>query len=129
MPPLEKKDPSDLAQKIIQLANLLHDKKARDIHALDVSIYNSAFEGLLIATAEGERHARSLADHLLELVHSSQWDFLGMEGYQQGEWILLDLNDILVHIFLEEARRFYNLEGFWSRGGQMDLQLPEQGNV
>ena len=48
-----------------------------------------------------------------------------MEGYQQAGWILLDFNDILIHIFQEEHRSFYNLEGFWSRGFSIALQLPE----
>ena len=125
----EHRTSPDLARKLKIMAETLHDKKALHILVLDVSIYNSAFEGLLLATAQSERHARSLADHLLELVHSMNWNYLGMEGYQRGEWILLDLNDVLVHIFLEETRKFYNLEGFWSRGRMINLDIPEKEHV
>jgi ribosome-associated protein len=48
---------------------------------------------------------------------------MGMEGYKEGEWILLDLNDVIVHIFLADTRQFYNLEGFWARGQEIDLNL------
>ncbi len=120
-----KKSASPMEEKLHHLAGALHEKKATDLYALDVTVYCSAFEGLVLATAQSERHARSLADHLLEVAHGQNWDYLGMEGYQQAGWILLDFNDILVHIFLEEPRSFYNLEGFWSRGLSIALHLPE----
>ncbi len=120
-----KTSSSFMEEKLHDLAGVLHEKKAADICALDVTVYCSAFEGLVLATAQSERHARSLADHLLEVAHARDWDYLGMEGYQQAGWILLDFNDILVHIFQEEHRSFYNLEGFWSRGLSIALRMPE----
>ncbi|WP_291320477.1 ribosome silencing factor [Desulfonatronospira sp.] len=120
-----KTSPSPMEEKLRHLAGALHEKKANNLYALDVTVYSSAFEGLILATAQSERHARSLADHLLEVAHEQNWDYLGMEGYQQAGWILLDFNDILVHIFQEEHRNLYNLEGFWNRGLSIALQLPE----
>ncbi|WP_291322166.1 ribosome silencing factor [Desulfonatronospira sp.] len=125
MPQTQKISTPAMQEKICCLAGLLHEKKAADIYALDVTVYCSSFEGLILATAQNERHARSLADHLLALAHERNWDFLGMEGYQHSGWILLDFNDILVHIFQEEHRSFYNLEGFWSSGISVALNLPE----
>ena len=69
------------------------------------------------------RHAQALADYVLEKVGQSGLEYMGMEGYKGGDWILLDLNDVIVHIFLTDTRQFYNLEGFWARGKEVDLNL------
>ncbi len=105
-----------LKDKLIFLGGLLQEKKAADVLALDVSSYSSSFEGIILATAQSKRHCRSLADHLLVQIKKNNLEYLGMEGFQEGEWILLDLNDVIVHIFIEESRLFYNLEGFWAKG-------------
>ncbi len=129
MPPKEHSPLPELDHKLTTLAQTLHTKKALNVHAMDVTNYHGAFEGLLLATAQGVRHAQALVDHLLDLVHAQGWEYFGMEGYQHAEWILIDLNDILVHIFLDESRRFYNLEAFWSQARKIHLELPEQENV
>ncbi len=105
-----------MIDKLIQLGDLLREKKAHDVLLLDVSSYCGAFEGIVLASAHGRRHARALADYLLERIKQGNLEFLGMEGFKEGEWILLDLNDVIVHVFVQEARLFYNLEGFWNRG-------------
>lgn len=116
----------ELKNKLGFFGALLSEKQAFDVLALDVSSYSSAFEGIILASAKGRRHARSLADHLLEQIKKNSLEYLGMEGYQEGEWILLDLNDIIVHIFVQEIRLFYNLEGFWSKG--QIIELPPEGD-
>lgn len=119
----------DLEASLLALGGLLMDKKADNVLALDVSSYSSAFEGLIIATAHSARHARSLADYLLEEIKKQNLDYLGMEGYQEGEWILLDINEVIVHIFTAETRQFYNLEGFWTKGKEILLQASGEDNV
>ena len=118
----ESKPDERLMEKLVFLGRALEDKKASEVLALDVGRYSSAFEGIVLASAQSRRHARSLADHLLELIKEHGLEYLGMEGFQEGEWILLDLNDVIVHIFVQETREFYNLEGFWSRGRMVELQ-------
>lgn len=113
---------SGLTIKMQYIGSLLAEKKAYDVLALDVSALSSAFEGIVMATAQGHRHAKSLADHILNMGKEKGLEYLGMEGYQEGEWILLDLNDVIVHIFMEETRVFYNLEGFWTRAKKVNLK-------
>ena len=75
----------------------------------------------MVVSAKGVRHAQSLADNTLEKLAAENIEYLGMEGYQTGDWILLDLNDIIIHIFQEDNRGFYNVEGLWSEGKRVEL--------
>lgn len=112
----------DLKDRLEYLGKLLLEHKAFDVLPIDVSVYSSAFEGIIVASSMGNRHSRALADYILEKIKENRMEYLGMEGYQEGEWILLDLNDIIVHIFIDETRKFYNLEGFWTRGEKIELE-------
>ena len=60
------------------------------------------------------RHAQGLADHILEEAGRANYEFLHMEGYQNGAWILLDFNDVIVNIFQKDARLLYKIEGLWA---------------
>ena len=99
----------------------LDDKQAMDVKALDVRGLCAITDTLVIATAKGARHAKALADHLLDSLKQENIEYLGMEGYQGGEWVLLDLNDVIVHIFQDEVRAFYNIEGLWAEGKCIDF--------
>ncbi len=101
-------------EKLCILFDWLEEKQAEDICALDVGGINSVTEGMIFASAANVRHAQALADWILERLSRRGLEFLGMEGYRKGGWILIDCNDVLVNIFQAEERRFYNLEGLWS---------------
>lgn len=103
------------------VATWLRDKKAIDIIALDVRGISPITESLVVATASSVRHAQGLANHILDKVSEEKLEYLGMEGSQQGSWILIDLNDVLVHIFQTDNRQFYNIEGLWSEGTPIEL--------
>lgn len=80
---------------------------------LAVSKLTSYTNYLLIVTATSDRHARALADHLREELKSQGVKPLGVEGYESGQWILLDYSDVIVHIFQETSRDYYDLDGLW----------------
>lgn len=101
-------------EKMRILFHWLEEKQAEDILALDVTGINAVTEGMIVASAANVRHAQDLADWILEQLSARDLEFLGMEGYRKGGWILIDCNDVLVNIFQAEERRFYNLEGLWS---------------
>lgn len=107
------------------VAGWLVEKKAKDVEALDVSGICPITEALVVATATSGRHAKGLADAVLERVAEEKLEFLGQEGMRDGNWILLDLNDVLVHIFRKEFRELYNLEGLWSEGPRLALDGDE----
>ncbi|WP_051445124.1 ribosome silencing factor [Desulfocurvus vexinensis] len=107
-----------------EVAAWLHEKQARNIVALDVAGLCDIAEGVVLATAGSVRHAQALADHVLDMCGKEKTGYLGMEGYQAGSWILLDLNDVLVHVFQDGSRSFYNLEGLWAEAREVALALP-----
>lgn len=107
------------------VATWLRDKKATDIRAIDVRGISPITETIVVVTATSVRHAQGLANHILDKVGEEKLEYLGMEGFQQGNWILIDLNDVLVHIFQADNRHFYNIEGLWSEGNPIELPFHE----
>jgi ribosome-associated protein len=91
----------------------LHEHKALQPVTLHVAGRNSWTEALVIAGASSVRHAQSLADGILAWCKEHNVEFLSMEGRQAGQWILVDLNDVVVHIFQTPTRELYRLESLW----------------
>ena len=99
-------------KKTEALSAWLHEHKALQLVSLHV---DSAWtEALIIVSATSVRHARSLADGLLAWCKEQKLEFLSMEGYQAGQWILVDLNDVIVNIFQTQTRELYRLESLWA---------------
>ncbi len=103
----------DYKEKANFLVKCLEEKKAQDIVALDVFGIASFTEALIFATAVNARHAQTLTDWLVEKLEEQDEEILGIEGYRNANWILIDCNDVIVHIFQKEYREFYNLESMW----------------
>ena len=109
--------------KLQLVAEWLDEKQAIDVVAIDVTGICPISEIVMVVSAKGVRHAQSLADNTLGNLSKDTIEYLGMEGYQTGDWILLDLNDIIIHIFQEDNREFYNVEGLWSEGTRIELDI------
>ena len=97
-----------------RMAEAALDRKAVDLVALDVSKLTSYADTFIIATATSDRHARAIADSLREAEAASGAKPLGVEGYDEARWVLIDLGDVIVHVFLEEVREAYDLERLWN---------------
>jgi ribosome-associated protein len=91
----------------------LESLKAVDIKVLDVSGATAITDAMVIASGNSDRHVKSLARAVLDAARQAGVKPLGVEGEAGGEWILLDLNDIVVHVMLPRMRDFYNLEKLW----------------
>ncbi|MGE4299376.1 MAG: ribosome silencing factor [Desulfovibrionaceae bacterium] len=117
MPSKKKKDFAkiDTPSKVAMVAEWLDEKKAEGVMALDMKGLNRISEAMVIATVTNVRHGQGLADYLLDKANDAKLEFFGMEGYRTGEWILLDMNDVIVHLFQRTSREFFNLEGLWSK--------------
>lgn len=99
--------------KVASMVEWLADKKGKEILALDLSRENSLSEAMIIATAGSVRHGQGLADHLLSEAGKENFEFLRMEGRSVGQWILLDFNDVVVHLFQSDSRDLFRLEDLW----------------
>lgn len=96
------------------IVRTLDDVKGLDIVKLDVSDMTSVTDWMIVASGTSNRHVRALAESVAEKARSAGHRPTGIEGEEGAEWILLDLQDALVHIMLPKVREFYNLEKLWS---------------
>jgi ribosome-associated protein len=91
----------------------LDDVKARDIVVLDTSRLSSLFECMIIATADSTRQAKAMAQRVQERIKARGAGVIGVEGEQDGDWVLVDLGSVIVHIMHPATRAYYNLEELW----------------
>jgi ribosome-associated protein len=92
----------------------LDDTKAQDLVTLDVRHLTPLSDYFVICTASSNRHAQSIAQHLIENAKHHHYAVLGLEGEKNGEWILVDLGDVIIHVMQQSARNFYQLEKLWT---------------
>lgn len=101
-------------QTAIALARLADRKKAEDIAILNLKKRLFLTDYFLILSGKNKKQNQAIADELMyQAKHSLDLRLLGYEGYQEASWIILDFADVVVHIFQEETRRFYDLEFIW----------------
>lgn len=117
--------------KLDKLINIvvtaLEDIKARDIKVLDVAGITSLFDRMIIASADSTRQTRALANNVQEKIKTSGGTVCGMEGEETGEWVLVDLGDVLVHIMQTNVRTHYNLEELWAGAEAMKVKKVTVG--
>jgi ribosome-associated protein len=98
-------------QKIAVAA--LEDIKAKDIEVLNTSKLSALFDRIIIATGDSNRQVKSLARNVHDKVKEAGGEVIGIEGEEAGEWVLVDLGDIVVHVMQPVVRTYYNLEELW----------------
>lgn len=90
--------------------------KAVNVKVLDVRGLTDFADTLIVASGTSDRHVRSIADHVIQQAKRNGFRPLGTEGEREGEWVLVDLQDIVVHVMLPRVREFYGLERLWDAG-------------
>lgn len=109
----------DLAQ-ICAAAGL--DSKAEEVVILDVRGLTTFTEYFVIMNGKSTRHVQALAEAIEGRLRSKRVKASTAEGLQEGMWVLLDFDDVVVHIFYHEQRNFYDIEGLWSEGKQLQVE-------
>jgi ribosome-associated protein len=104
-----------------RLAAAALDRKAREVVALDVRALTSFADTFLLASGTSDRHVRAVADAVREQSERDGAPPLGVEGYEEGRWVLLDFADVVVHVFLPDAREYYDLDRLWGDAPRIDL--------
>ncbi len=111
---------------IVQLQQIvvaaLEDIKARDIEVIDTSRHTPLFDRIIIASAESGRQTRALARNVCDKVREAGGDVVGIEGEDGGEWVLVDLGSVVVHVMQPAVRSYYRLEELW--GGSPTARAP-----
>src|SRR5215469_15309515 len=96
----------------------LDDMKAVNVRALDVRGLTNIADTMVIASGNSDRHVRSIAERVVERAKAAGFRPLGTDCARDGEWVLVDLQDVVVHVMLPRVREFYGLERLWEGGGE-----------
>lgn len=115
-----EKTPSALVR---HLATILFQKKGSNIIAIDIRGVSSITDFVLIANGNVDRHVKSLANELKEELKGKGEALKQIEGMQNGDWIVLDYSEVVIHLFVPEQRQKYQLESLWSDGKVLDLEF------
>ena len=120
MPKKDKQLATESVRKLVE--NVLDDLKAEAIVWLDVRHLTSVTDLMVIATGRSNRHVRAVAETLLEQSKEQGLTPLGVEGLDGGEWVLIDLADVVVHVMQPKVREFYDLEKLWDLDSVEDAE-------
>jgi ribosome-associated protein len=88
--------------------------KAEDSVVIDLTGKSSIGDYMVVTSGRSQRHVSAVADHLVKDIESAGSPSVRVEGMRQGDWVLIDAGDVIVHVFRPEVRAFYNLEKMWS---------------
>ena len=113
-PAAVKKPPSDLLKRIL---TSLDDDKAENIVTIDLEGRTALCDAAVIASGRSSRHVGAMAEHLARRLKEGGYGTRPISGQAQGDWVLVDAGDVIVHLFRPEVRDYYDLEGMWSVGG------------
>jgi len=113
-------------QLALLAAEVCSDKKAKDIVVLDVRKITTISDYFIICSTSNERQARAITDTLRVRMKEIGKREMGVEGVADGRWVLQDFADIVVHVFLESQREFYDIEGLWADAKQVRWKKPSK---
>lgn len=102
------------------------DKKALDPVVLDLRQLSSVADFFVILTGTSDRHVQAVAQNVMDAFEALCIKLLGEEGTREGKWILLDYGEVVVHVFLESVREYYDIERLWIDAPNLDLEMPAE---
>ncbi len=114
----------DSWEKAVLLSRFALEKKAYDLVLLEVREFTSIADYFIICSGRSDRQVQSIAQGIEENLAGMEIRPLSIEGYSRGQWVLMDFSDVIVHIFYQPVREFYDLEGLWSHAPRVELPEP-----
>lgn len=117
----------DNKEIIQQIANACDDKRAEDIVALDMQDVSLMTDYFLICHGSNERQVQAIARSIKDTMEEEDVIIQRLEGYEQARWILVDLGNIVCHVFHKEERSYYNLERLWGDASKVELSVGNNG--
>jgi ribosome-associated protein len=118
---------SDRLVKVALIVEAAQERKADDVVGLDVRKISSFADTFIIATGTSDRHVRSVTDSIEAALKAHGNAPMGIEGYDEGRWVLIDCGDTIVHVFQQEIRDHYDLERLWSDAPDLELEAVAGG--
>ena len=114
-PPAELVSPHEPEGLLAQVRTWLDDAKAENVVAIDIRGKSSIGDYMVIASGRSDRHVGAIAEQIQRKIKEEGYGRARVEGQPQCDWVLIDIGDIIVHVFRPEVREFYNLERLWTQ--------------
>ncbi|MBI4639164.1 MAG: ribosome silencing factor [Candidatus Tectomicrobia bacterium] len=112
-----------LEEKTLRCSEAALEKKAHNVVVLDVRTLSSVTDYFFICSGNSGRQVQAIADAIHEILKKEGVISLGTEGYQEAKWVLIDYADLVIHIFYDEIRTYYDLESLWGEAPRVELKV------
>lgn len=121
--------PSASRTMLNKLFSVVEDSKAEQITTLDVHRISDVSDFFIIANGRSDRHVQGIARRILDFAEQCGLTPISVEGFEKGHWILIDLGDIVAHIFYAPLRQEYNLDGLWSEAPRVSVKKRRKAQL
>lgn len=112
----------NIDQELIPFIEAVTSKKAKDVVVLDVQNLTSYTDYLIVASGASTRQVSAIAQNIKKEISQTKIKPISIEGLNEGQWVLLDYGNIIIHIFIEETRLFYDIEGLWADAKKLSIE-------